>query len=248
MRWHLPEPLRWLAPVHGGERIHEICAARDSYAGDKHAARIRFMPQFILCLNDGRPFALPQRYREGGQQEFLDEMHSLVELGQSLEQAFARAAATNGIERAQALAEGLDLLNGDMLIMNFADELQQLIDLDVDGVLSWSVDARRMLHRREVRIGAMAVIDVVQPDLMSLTPARSRQLLRPLTERFAEQPEVLQFIAKFQAQADLGTAMREDQFERIRKDLAAARALAPNSDMASGFDQVLEMVDEMSKR
>lgn len=247
LRWHFPEPLQWLSVINGGASIHEMAAEGDAYAGDTFAARVKFMPQFVLCRQDGRPVGLAASYQQGRQQDFVTEVESLVEMAKRFDVALARATSLTGAERARTLHEALELLDPTICMMAFADELRDLAALDADDEFGFGEQARELLEQRRFRIAQQAVWDVVSRDSGSISAERARILLPPLRKRFAEQPDVLQFIAMIQAGSDIRLAMHEPQWQRIREDVLAAVALAPDSQVVPALEQILKLVEAEGK-
>jgi thioredoxin-related protein len=89
-------------------------------------------PTIFLTDAAGRPYA-KSGYQEGGPAKYLEMVVGKRKSHSVTEAAFARAQAGKGVERAKALAEGLDGIDQELVSQFYAAEMQDIITLDADG-------------------------------------------------------------------------------------------------------------------
>ncbi len=87
--------------------ISDETLAQNKELGKKYA--VRGYPTILLLDAEGRPYA-KTGYRKGGPEAYVAHLNEFRKSREARDEAFKKAAASEGVEKAKALVEGLDSL------------------------------------------------------------------------------------------------------------------------------------------
>jgi len=93
---------------------------------------VRGYPTIILADATGKPYA-QTGYRPGGADEYLKHLAELRQAREKRDQALAKAAAAQGVEKAKLLDAALSTMDPDMVLGAYSDTVAEIIKLDADG-------------------------------------------------------------------------------------------------------------------
>ena len=119
----------------------------------------------ILTDASGRPYA-SSGYEEGGPETYLGILTKLRKIRESRDAAFEKAAKSEGVEKAKALAEGLKEIDPKFVHSFYAKEVELIVSLDKDDVTG--LKAEQNAHKLEAE--ETAVLEGVGEKLQELQP------------------------------------------------------------------------------
>jgi thioredoxin-related protein len=90
---------------------------------------VKGYPSIFLTDASGRPYA-QTGYQKGGAEAYLKHLAELREVRVKRDAAFARAEGVQGMEKAKALKEGLDVLGEEVVAAHYKGVLGQIRELD----------------------------------------------------------------------------------------------------------------------
>jgi len=112
------------------ELVTEAVRKQNEELGAKY--QIQGYPTILLTDCDGRVYG-QTGYREGGPADYNTHLAELKLIGAAFGKGISKANASKGVERAKALAEALDSLDGDVVTAHHLDLLEEICKLDEDG-------------------------------------------------------------------------------------------------------------------
>ncbi|MDR2982452.1 MAG: thioredoxin family protein [Puniceicoccales bacterium] len=90
---------------------------------------VRSFPTVILADAHGRPYAVTG-YRNVGAADYARHLESLLQVREQRDQYFSAAYGTEGMSRAIMLSQGLRLMDEDVVLRHYKEELSELRYLD----------------------------------------------------------------------------------------------------------------------
>lgn len=111
-------------------------------------------PTVMLCDGQGRPYARTG-YRPGGAEPYLEHLKELRKIHQQRDEAFARAAELDGVEKAGALLQGLGCMDDDLADLAYGEVVAEILRLDPEDVHGLTA-ARREKREHEEAVAARA--------------------------------------------------------------------------------------------
>jgi thioredoxin-related protein len=89
-------------------------------------------PTIILTDSQGRAYA-KTGYQEGGPEKYLAHLDELRKVKKERDELFAKAAGTEGVEKAKLLDQALSQLEAQQVLIGYQDEVKQLLAADKDN-------------------------------------------------------------------------------------------------------------------
>lgn len=114
-------------------------------------------PTIFLADAQGRPYAMTG-YRDGGVGPYLAHLAELRRIRETRDEAFAAAKTAQGAERAKHLHEGLSAMQGDFVIANYRDEVEQIIALDAQNEMGLGKMYETLLAEADARQRVMEIV------------------------------------------------------------------------------------------
>ena len=111
------------------DQLPEDARKRNTELAEKYA--VQGYPTILLCDAEGKPYAATG-YQKGGPEKYVDHLNELRKNKIKRDEAFAKAAKANGVEKAKALVAALDAMKLDeKVVANFyGDIAEQVIAAD----------------------------------------------------------------------------------------------------------------------
>lgn len=195
------------------------------------------MPAIWLCDSHGRAYA-GTSYVPAGVKPMLAWIEDRRQASIAANAALQHASTCHGIERAKALAAGLQVLDDAIVVANYNKELWEIIKLDADGaaglkarfdVIARDAGARPTLVRMQAELQALRE----QKKWDELEAQIEKQLGARPGERWAEQYlSFLKGACRLEGRLDCVGALT--LFE-------SALALAPRSELAPEIDRMRQV-------
>jgi thioredoxin-related protein len=110
-------------------KLSEKVQKQNEELGEKYA--VQGYPSIVLCDAGGRPYAATG-YQKGGPEKYVEHLNELKKKKAERDEAFAKAAKTEGLEKAKALIAALEAMElEDATVANFYGEIvAQIIAAD----------------------------------------------------------------------------------------------------------------------
>ena len=93
-------------------------------------------PTILLTDSKGRPYARTG-YREGGAETYNEHLAGLRKTREARDVAFKRAETAAGLDKANALNDGLKALAPELVLAYYKDEVEQIIVADTEDKLGF---------------------------------------------------------------------------------------------------------------
>jgi len=206
---------------------------------------VRGFPTIILMDPQGRPYARAG-YQEGGPAKYLETLKAAQAVRTKRDAAWEKAESAKGVDKAKALAEGLAVLDEDIVAAHYGsviDDIKKLDPQDSSGIVK-KVEYKAKLSGLEKSVGetyaktrdADAAAKLID-DFMTINKVTGAerqkammlklQLYPPRTvENVNKALALLDAVVAIDAQSDTGTqaAGIKPQAEMFKKRLEANRA------------------------
>lgn len=112
---------------------------RNKALGEKYG--VQGYPTIILTDATGRPYA-QTGYKPGGPEAYLNHLGELKKGRATRDEAFVKAAAAEGAEKARLLAEGLAPISPELQAAFYSDEVSQVVALDPEDKYGFTKRAK----------------------------------------------------------------------------------------------------------
>lgn len=119
-------------------------------------------PTVILADAAGRPYA-SIGYEEGGAEKYVAQLAVLRETKKGRDEAFAKAAKAEGLEKAKLLAEGLAKIAPGLQATFYKDEVAAIIAADKDDSLGFGKKAKLAEQEKAFE----AEVEALRPEIMA---------------------------------------------------------------------------------
>lgn len=197
--------------------------------------RIVGFPTIILADADGRPYATTG-YRPGGAETFLPHLDELRAKGQVRDRAMAKAAASEGLEKAKALDAALNVVGIEFALSHYADEIQAIIALDPDNAAELYDKYAPAFEAAQINSDFVAALELIDRGEYDTGAAHLEQIVGD----YNLQGERRQYFKVVTGQVLMTYAKRPAAAaERFRDALAAA----PSSPVVSQIEQLIADAD-----
>ncbi len=113
-------------------------------------------PTVMLCDAEGRAYARTG-YRPGGAEPYLEHLKELRTIRERRDEAFARAAELDGVEKAGELMKALACMDADLADLAYPEVVAEILRLDPEDVLGLAA-ARRVKREQEEAVAARAEV------------------------------------------------------------------------------------------
>lgn len=194
-------------------------------------------PALILMDETGKPFAVTG-YRKGGAEPYVKHLNTLLEGREKRDKAFKIAVTASGVDKAKALAEGLNALTiPDALRTKFySKELEEIKKSDPNDETGFNKiqQAKERFAKFEEKLGEFAEND----DLEGAMKLANKEL-KDGGYAVAETQELMMIRAMIFAQ--------QKKFDEAIKAIGEAQKIAPESQLAKDSDEIIKQLEEAKK-
>ncbi len=221
------------------DKLPEDARKRNTELAEKYA--VQGYPTILLCDAEGKPYAATG-YQKGGPEKYVDHLNELRKNKIKRDEAFAKAAKANGVEKAKALVAALNAMKLDeKVVANFyGDIAEQVVAADPKDETGFAKKAKSGKRLEEF-----------QKSLQELGAKRDHEGALALVEKTLKE-------GGFDTESTLQIMMTRSaifastgKFDEAIKAADEAKAYAPESPMAPMIDQFrkrLEQGKEESKK
>lgn len=221
------------------DKLPEDARKRNTELAEKYA--VQGYPTILLCDAEGKPYAATG-YQKGGPEKYVDHLNELRKNKIKRDEAFAKAAKANGVEKAKALVAALNAMKLDeKVVANFyGDIAEQVVAADPKDETGFAKKAKSGKRLEEF-----------QKSLQELGAKRDHEGALALVEKTLKEGD-------FDTESTLQIMMTRSaifastgKFDEAIKAADEAKAYAPESPMAPMIDQFrkrLEQGKEESKK
>ena len=202
--------------------------------------RETMLPPLVLADASGRPYACPKLDARASNVDTVRELVAAVSVRERRDAAFDRAARSQGVESADALADGLVAMEDGIVMACYLDELEEIHRLDQDGSAGLREEHAALLGMARSLSAVREVYEVWFTNMVgadtTVTPHRLRDALAPIRRAHADVPEVQQLARLFLAQARIQLVLDDSDLAAIENELRAAKEIAPWSGIVPLLD------------
>ncbi|MCA8955601.1 MAG: thioredoxin family protein, partial [Planctomycetes bacterium] len=151
--------------------------------------QIEGFPTIYLTDADGRPYA-KTGYQQGGAEKYLEHLAELRKNREKRDASFKTAASAKGIERAKALAAGIEAV-GDDFAKFYRAEVDEIIAADKDGKAGLKTRFESILKKADMKKDVQAAFvqlgDLLK-DRATAKPnmGKAETLIRKLFEKYPD--------------------------------------------------------------
>lgn len=128
---------------------------------------IEGFPTILLADATGRPYA-KTGYEEGGPEKYVAHLATLKGIKTSRDEAFAKAAKAEGLEKAKLLAEGLAKIDTELHNSFYKDEVAAIVAADKDDTLGFGKKAKVAEQTKEFE----GKVEALRPKIMEAIEAK----------------------------------------------------------------------------
>jgi thioredoxin-related protein len=233
------------------ELVTEEIRKQNEELGAKY--QIQGYPTILLTDSEGRVYG-QTGYREGGPAGYNEHLAELKLVGVAFGKGMAKANASKGVERAKALAEAIDTLDGDVVTAHHLELLEEICKLDDDGKAGLKAKyeeqaktARAAAEERAQEAALQKEASVLQEAINSLMEAKEYDKALAKLEEFIAKPKnkVQHQLAQFFKGMVIMDA-RNDAKAAI-EELEKARKLDPDSPIGKQISMILPQLKRMAE-
>jgi len=141
-------------------KIDAATRERNEALGEKYG--VEGFPTIILSDAAGRPYA-KTGYQPGGAEAYLSHLGGLKKARTVRDEAFAKAAAAEGEEKARLLAEGLAPITREWQNTFYAEEVAQVIALDPEDKYGFTTRAKQAEMAAQFEGKFSELLEVMMP-------------------------------------------------------------------------------------
>jgi hypothetical protein len=213
-------------------KLPEDARKRNTELGEKYA--VQGYPTILLCDAEGKPYAATG-YEEGGPEKYVGHLNELRKNKTQRDEAFAKAAKANGVEKAKVLLTALDAMKLDeKVVANFygdiAEQIRAADPKDETGFAKKAEAGKRL--------------EAFQKSLQEFGAKRDHEGALALVEKTLKE-------GGFDEEATLQIMMTRAailassaKFDEALKAVDEAKAFAPDSKMAPMIEQFRKRLEQ----
>ncbi len=187
-------------------------------------------PTIILTDHTGKPYATAG-YQEGGTKAYLEKLTELQQVRIKRDAALEKAGKLEGLEKAKALQESMESMEPELVLLAYADVVDQIIALDTEDTLG--VRKKREFNNAfkqlETSLGAMDTTEGVIP------------LVDKFIAEHKPTGEALQKVLMMKLQSFSGGDKLDEAAEVLKKVIAVDEKTETASAAKDFLDSVTEM-------
>jgi thioredoxin-related protein len=216
-------------------KLSEATQKQNEELGKKYA--VQGYPTILLCEADGRPYAATG-YQQGGPEKYVEHLNELRGNKAKRDEAFAKAATIEGVDKAKALIAALEALElDDALVAGFYGDIVGQIKAadpkDETGFTKQAAAKQRLADfqeqlqgfgRKRDHEGALALVDKTLKE-GGFDAETTQQMIMTRAVILAELKK----------------------FDEALKAIDEAKAAAPDSQMAGMIDGFREQIETRKK-
>jgi thioredoxin-related protein len=213
--------------------------------------QIQGYPTILLADCDGRVYG-QTGYREGGPAGYNEHLAELKQVGVAFGKGISKANASKGIDRAKALAEALESLDGDVVAAHHLDLLEEICQLDDDGKAGLKAkfaeqakEARAAAEERALEAELQKEVGVLREAINAFMDAKEFDKALAKLDEFIAKPKnkVQHQLAQFFKGMVIMDA-RNDPKAAIA-ELEKARAIDPDSPIGKQVGMILPQLQRL---
>lgn len=189
--------------------------------------QVQGYPSIVLTDSKGNPFHQQVGYREEEAKQWVAEIRAKKELLHKRNTAFSKAKSYKDVKKAKALDEAISVVDTRLAIAFYGDSVEQIIELDADGIGKKYTDAKRTIEFEE-KLNTLTAKKLDADKLSS-----ELDVLIEKTKPAAEQGQMALFI-----HSDRLFVAENKPAAKVL--LLAAQKLAPASELGQQIPQILE--------
>lgn len=213
-------------------KLPEDVRKRNTELGEKYA--VQGYPTILLCDAEGKPYATTG-YEEGGPEKYVGHLNELRKNKIKRDEAFAKAAKANGVEKAKVLVTALDAMELDeKVVANFygdiAEQIRAADPKDETGFVKKAEAGKRL--------------EAFQKSLQEFGAKRDHEGALALVDKTLKE-------GGFDTESTLQIMMTRSaiyastgKFDEALKAVDEAKAFAPDSKMAPMIDQFRKRLEQ----
>lgn len=204
---------------------------------------VQGFPTVILTDAQGRPYA-QTGYQQGGAENYVEHIAELKQKRVERDEQFAKAKTAEGVERAKALAAGLDAV-GEGLLGFYAPEIRQIIELDQKDEAGLKSRFEEVLDRQQQQ----KVLQQLEGTLQEKAQAGDWDAVSTAMDKALEEHKGKKLVEQMATFYKAIAAIEGKQdFDRGIELIEAARKVAPESEMGKRLEQIKANVQKMKEQ
>jgi len=198
---------------------------------------IQGYPTIILADAKGKPYA-QTGYQPGGPEAYLAHLDELQAIRVTRDEAMARAADADGLDKARALDEAMQAVGMQLAVTHYPGVVENIIALDADGEAGLKDRYAAVYSGMKMDADVQEAIQLLQTGDMDAGLARLDQVI----EDHTPEGEPLQMITAIKGQVHL----QMGEMDQAVSLLEQAVAVAPESEIAGQINAMIQQVKDAS--
>lgn len=208
---------------------------------------IEGFPTVLLCDEQAKPYAVTG-YQPGGSAAYLEHLKELKAVRTKRDEAFSRAdKAQEGADKAKALAEGLAIMEPEVVEAHYMDVVSQIEKLDPEDKSGFVKARKEAVAKKEAEESAMQKVQQffmgqIQPMLKAKDFSKANELVKGYLK---ENPDLAEDV-KIGLSLNVAMAgpMEKGDVKEAHRIVEEMAKVYPKSELATNLDEIKAAIAE----